>query len=252
MSPSLLLSPLTFALPVIAHRGASAHAPENTMAAFQRAHQDGALWIETDVKLSYDGAPLLMHDDTLDRTTNGKGAVADMKWGDIGKLDAGSWFDPAFGKEHVPHLAECVRYIVENDMRINLELKPCPGRARATSMVTLIEITKIWPEKALPPLISSFDIESLVIAANLHPECPRGLVLNTWQDNWSDLIGKVNAQSIHLEESVLTAERVALLKNSGLVVLAYVVNTPDRARELLSWGVSAVFSDDPAAVLKSL
>src|SRR5882672_3455210 len=122
------LSFLAFRPPVIAHRGARASAPENTMAAFRRAYEDGAKWIEVDIKLTHDGIPIIMHDDTLDRTTDGKGPVADMLWDDMQKLEAGNWFGPGFAGERVPRLSEVLHFVLEHNMRINMELKPCPGR----------------------------------------------------------------------------------------------------------------------------
>lgn len=243
---------LKFASPVIAHRGASALAPENTLAAFERAHEDGCLWIESDVKLTYDGIPILMHDETLERTTNGIGLVADMKWNELQKLDAGSWFDPAYTQEPIPHLDELLTFIIDHNMRLNLELKPCTGRTKATVMVALIELTKIWPDNFPVPLVSSFDMEALTIAANLHPECPRGLLLEKWEDDWVDRAQQIGASSIHIDEKDLTRDQIEKLVESPYVILTYTVNNPARAKELLHWGVSAVFSDNPGEILKYL
>ncbi|MDX2027517.1 MAG: glycerophosphodiester phosphodiesterase [Alphaproteobacteria bacterium] len=244
--------PFSFRPPVIAHRGASALAPENTMAAFRLAREQGAVWIETDVKLTRDGVPILMHDDTLDRTTDGKGPVAAQDWADIKKLDAGSWFDPAFTGERVPHLADFLRFALDHNLRINLEIKPCPGRARSTAMVTLIETSKIWPADVLPPLISSFDVEALTIAAQLHPEWPRGLLLEEWDENWQDVMAKTQASLIHLGSDALTQERIALLHKAGIPVLAHTVNSLPRAQELLQQGADGVFWDNPSEIIKTL
>ncbi len=241
-----------FLPPVIAHRGVRSQAPENTLAAFKKAREEGILWIETDIKLTHDGVPVLMHDDTLDRTTSGKGPVADMHWAEMGKLDAGSWFNPSFAEERVPLLAEALRYTLDNNMRINLELKPCPGRTQATVMVTLIEAAKIWPHDYPPPLISSFDTEALVIASRLHPDWPRGLLLDDWHDDWRDRLSKANADSIHMKADVLSAERMHQFVKAEVPVLAYTVNDPLRAKELLHWGVRAVFSDNPKEIAKAL
>ncbi|MDE2030139.1 MAG: glycerophosphoryl diester phosphodiesterase, partial [Alphaproteobacteria bacterium] len=189
---------LNFRPPVIAHRGARARAPENTMAAFEAAREDGAAWIETDVKLTADGVPVLIHDDLLDRTTNGHGAVADMDWAEMRELDAGGWFAPVFAGARVPRLAELLAFARDSDMRINLELKPCPGRALATVMVSMIEAAKLWPADAPPPLISSFDAEALTIASRLHPGWPRGLLLDGWRDDWRELAGLTRASTLHV------------------------------------------------------
>ncbi len=246
------LSSFSFQPPVIAHRGARREAPENTLAAFRLAREQGAMWIEADIKLTHDGVPILMHDDELDRTTNREGLVADVDWADIQKLDAGSWFDSKFKDERVPRLADLLQFAMANDMRVNLELKPCPGRTQATAMVTLIEAAKIWPRDVAPPLISSFDTEALVIAAGLHPEWPRGLLLEKWQEDWTDLVHKTKASTVHLDMDILTRERVQYFTDAHLPVLAYTVNDPVKAMELFRWGVRAVFSDNPGEIIKAL
>ncbi len=251
-APRLPRADLRFEPPVIAHRGSRSRAPENTLAAFRRAREDGALWVETDVKLTQDGVPVLMHDDTLDRTTSGHGPVADMPWTDMQAVDAGSWFGAPFAGERVPRLGDALKLALELGLRINLELKPSPGRTQATAMVSLIEAAKIWPEDRQPPLISSFDIESLTIAAGLHPEWPRGLLLETWRDDWAVLVAATTADAIHIAAEELSKNRVEALAETRLPVLAYTVNSPSRAKELLQWGVTAVFSDNPKEILKVL
>jgi len=247
----MVLKNLDFIPPVIAHRGSASRAPENTILAFKAALEDGARWIETDVKLTSDGVPILMHDDTLDRTTNGKGLVADMMWSDIKNLDAGTWFGAAFGETRVPVLGELLSLAREAGLRLNLELKPCPGRARATAMVVLIEAAKLWPEAEPVPLISSFDIEALSIAAQLHPDWPRGLLLDEWREDWRELVSKTNATTLNLNVDLLTPERLLMFRKAQMPVLAYTVNESMTAQELIKSGVSAVFTDNPAALIKS-
>ncbi|MFY9287382.1 MAG: glycerophosphodiester phosphodiesterase [Alphaproteobacteria bacterium] len=242
----------TFLPPVIAHRGVRSEAPENTMAAFAKVAASGASWIETDVKLTHDGVPILMHDDTVNRTTNGKGAVADLTWDDIQKLDAGSWFNPGFAGEPVPLLIDALRFVLDHNLRINLELKPCPGRTQATTMITLIEMMKIWPHNYPPPLLSSFDVEALTIASRLHPDWPRGLLLDEWHADWPELVSKTVASTINLNASLITQQRMRQLLQADLPILAYTVNDPLRAKELLHWGVTAVFSDNPREIIKAL
>jgi glycerophosphoryl diester phosphodiesterase len=242
----------TFQPPVIAHRGVRSLAPENTLAAFQKTPASGARWIETDVKLTHDGVPILMHDDTLDRTTNGKGAVADMTWADMQRLDAGSWFGPNFAGERIPTLVETLNYVLKNNLHINLEIKPCPGRAQATTMVALIEAAKVWPQDYPPPLISSFDTEALMIAAQLHPGWPRGLLLDNWREDWRDIVHKTGASVIGMGDQNLTEARAGHLVHTRLPVLVYTVNDPVRAKELLHWGITAIFSDSPEEIIKAL
>lgn len=222
------------------------------MPAFIAAREDGAQWIETDVKLTEDGVPVLMHDDTLDRTTNGSGLVADMTWADMQQLDAGSWFAPEFAGTPVPALEELLVFARAAHMRLNLEIKPSPGRARATTMITLINTARVWPHALPPPLISSFDIESLLIAAQLHPGWPRSLLLDEWREDWQELAVLTQATVLSLNANMLTPARIAMLNASSFPLLAYTINDSTRARVLLQAGFRAVLSNDPANVLGSL
>jgi glycerophosphoryl diester phosphodiesterase len=242
---------INFFPPFIAAGGACIRAPENTMASFAAAREDGAGWIEADVKLTADGIAILMHDDTLDRTTNGRGNVADMTWAQMRDLDAGSWFAPSFTGTRVPALAELLAFARATGMRLNLEIKPCPGRARATTIVALIEIAKAWPEAALPPLISSFDIEALTVAAQLHPGWPRGLLLAQWREDWREVMTLTRATTLNINADLLTPERLAILRQTHVPMLAWNVSDAAQARDLFAGGVKAVFCDDPAQLLKA-
>ena len=222
------------------------------MSAFIAAHADGVRWIETDVKLSSDGMPLLMHDDTLERTTNGQGLVAETSWAEMEALDAGSWFSPAFAGERVPRLADLLVFARDAEMRLNLELKPCPGRTQATTMVAMIEIAKIWADATLRPLISSFDVEALIIASQLHPGWPRGLMLEEWREDWHDLVTLTRATTLHLKADLVTPERLALLRETNLPILCYGIQDDFQAQRLLHSGIRAVFSDHPAETLRTL
>ena len=149
-------------------------------------------------------------------------------------------------------MSDLLLFARDNGLRLNLELKPCSGRTRATTMVALIEATTLWPDSAPPPLISSFDIDALVIASQLHPEWPRGLLLDDWRDDWRELAVQTRASTLNFNADLLTPERLTLLKTAHLPILAYTVNDAKQAVSLLQNGVSAVFSDDPAALLPAL
>ncbi len=247
-----MTSSLRFHPPFIAHRGVSALAPENTMAAFRLVPQSGTKWFEFDVHLTSDGVPVVIHDDRLERTTDGKGKVADMMWADMQKLDAGSWFDKKFKGERVPHLAEVLHFALTCDLRPVIEIKPCPGRAQATTMVTLIEAAKIWPHEHTSPLIVSFDPEVLGIASRLQPHWPRGLSFEKWHEDWRQRAAKVHAAVVSMDTGILTRERMQSMVRYGMALLVYTVNDPARARELLSQGARGIFSDNPQALVKAL
>jgi len=222
------------------------------MAAFRLAAESGVKWIEFDVHLTQDGMPIIIHDDTLDRTTNRKGNVADLSWVDIQQLDAGSWFDAKFSGERVPHMKEVLNLALERKLRPMIEIKPSPGRTQATTMVTLIEAAQIWPHTLPPPMILSFDREALGIASTLQPHWPRGISFEVWQDDWREQAAKVGAEALVMDSDFLTHERMINLQHGGLPVLVYTVNEADRAKQLLDQGARALFTDQPKELSSAL
>lgn len=247
-----MIPALVFIPPVIAHRGAGQVAPENTLAAIRGVREQGVNWVELDVKITYDGVPILMHDETLERTTTGQGLVSDVSWEDLQRLDAGVHFGSRFAGEPVPHLSDAVNEVLKNNLSLMLEMKPCPGRAKATAMVAMIEIAKIWPERDIYPVISSFDLECLEIAAQLEPHWPRIIFMRQWDNVWKNWAKQLGVSGVALPQEQLTHDRVRELILADLTILAYTVNDPVRAKELLAWGVSAVYSDDPRTILSHL
>ncbi|MFA4994350.1 MAG: glycerophosphodiester phosphodiesterase family protein [Bdellovibrionales bacterium] len=247
----MALQKIDFFPPIIAHRGAPLRAPENTIESFVCARDAGAKWIETDVTLTSDGIPVLMHDETLDRTTNGHGPIAEMTWEKIQQLDAGSWFSPAFAGTRVTSLTELMAFCTSSRMRLVLELKPSPGRTQATVMVTLIEACKLWPENAPPPMVGSFDVDALMISAQLRPDWPRGLFLEKWRDDWIETAFLTQASTVTMRDDMLTPERLPLIKNSPFPLLAYTINDKARMKELLKNGIKAVFSDNATGLLNN-
>jgi glycerophosphoryl diester phosphodiesterase len=242
---------IQFSPPIIAHRGAPLAAPENTLESFIAARDAGVSWIETDVKLTSDGVPVLLHDETLDRTTSGHGPIAQMTWDEVQRLDAGGWFSPSFSGTRVTTLARTLDFCAESRLRLILELKPSPGRTQATVMVALIEAAKMWPEAVPPPVISSFDADALAISAQLRPDWPRALLLSEWSENWVETAVLTQANAVAINDELLTPERLESLQKAPVPPLAYTVNDPARAQELLKKGIRAIYSDDAIGLLKA-
>ena len=234
---------------VIGHRGAAALAPENTLAALRRAADLGVRLVEVDVKLTADGVPILMHDDTLDRTTDGSGPVRDLAAADIGRLDAGRWFGDAFAGEPVPTLREALALAVARDLSINLEIKPCPGRAVETATVALTEARAHWPADRPPPLISSFNAEALTAARRAAPDWPMAILFVKPPEDWRAQADAISAATIHIAAAETGADSLAELTAAARPVLAYTVNDAARARQLWAAGVAAVFTDVPDVLL---
>ena len=236
----------TLRLPrLIGHRGAARHAPENTLASVRMAALQGAPWVEVDVKLTADGVPVLMHDDTLDRTTNGRGKVAETRFEALSRLDAGRWFSPAFIGEPVPTLAALIDLVAQLDLGLNLEIKPCPGRAAETAGVALSMAYSLWPEGKPPPLVSSFEFEALETARRVVPSWPIGYLIDRRHPDWRAQADAVGAATINVNARKETAATIAEYRATGRPVLAYTVNTLPAAQEVLGWGVHGVFTDTP-------
>lgn len=227
---------------IVAHRGGGKLAPENTLAAIDVGAKYGHTMIEFDAKLSQDQQIFLLHDDTLDRTSNGWGVAGDLPWEKLQQLDAGGWFSREFQHEPLPLLSEVAARCQQHGMMANIEIKPTTGLERETGHVIALAARQLWQGQTLP-LLSSFSFAALETAMQAAPELPRGLLLDEWHDDWREMTAALDCTSIHLNYKLLDAERTALLKDAGLWILVYTVNQTDRARELLSWGVDAICTD---------
>jgi glycerophosphoryl diester phosphodiesterase len=241
---------MSFSLPkVIGHRGAAGHAPENTLAGIRKSAELGVRMVEFDVKLTGDGVPVVIHDDTVDRTTDGTGPVRDMTFDRIRSLDAGIRFGREFEGERVPSLDEALRLCVELDLAINIEIKPCPGREAETAEVALTRARALWPAERPAPLISSFALESLRQAMETAPDWPRGYLIWERPDDWRDNVARLRPATLNVCHEKETPRTIADYRETGLPVLAYTVNEAPRARTLYGLGVTAVFSDRPDEIL---
>ena len=228
---------------LFAHRGGGALAPENTLAALELGARLGYRASEFDVKLSRDAVPFLLHDTTLERTTNGTGIAGELDWASLQALDAGAWHSPPFRGEPLPPLEEVARFIVARGLLANVEIKPTPGRARETGAAVARACARLWAGAPVAPLLSSFDYEALEAAREAAPQLPRGwLVESPEEDDFARLAG-VEAVSLHCSHKAVTPELVARLHGRGLRLLAWTVNDPERAERLLGWGVDGLFTD---------
>lgn len=230
----------------VAHRGGGWLAPENTLAAMRVGYARGYRMVECDVKLTGDGTLMLMHDDLVDRTTNGSGRVAGMTWGEIARLDAGHYRrDPApeYVGEPVPSLLSIARYCLANAMAINIEIKPCPGREFETGAAAAIEAKRLWRDVELPPLLSSFSEASLEAARQFAPELPRALLQHELTDDWADRLARLDCIGLDANFRVLSPEIVARAKTLGYRVLCYTPNELATVEALEGWGVDCVITD---------
>lgn len=228
---------------VIAHRGGGVLAPENTLAGLELAQNLGFQGVEFDVKLSEDETPILMHDDTLDRTTDGHGPVADHPYREIADLDAGGWFGNEFIGEPVPAFAAAAALCLQAGLWANVEIKPCAGRERETGEVVARMAKLLWSGADLPPLLSSFSAIALEAAAVEAPELPRALLVVEVPVNWQAQMQRLQCVSLHASHRHLNAALIKAVHDAGYGVLAYTVNDSELALDLLEWGVDALVTD---------
>lgn len=226
--------------PVIGHRGACAHAPENTLASFAKAAELGCAMVEFDVRLSADGVPVVFHDNRLERCTNGRGPVGRLTLDQLRRLDAG-------GGQAIPTLAEVLTLCDARGLGVNMEIKPDRGTGSATAAAALAVARQAW--RGPPPLVSSFDGDALAAARDLMPVWPRSLLVERVPAAWPELIRRYACVALAAHHRALPALVAAQLTGAGLAVLAYTVNRPGRAARLWRRGISAVFCDAPDRLL---
>lgn len=237
---------------VIAHRGGGGLAPENTLAAIRTGAQRGFAGVEFDVMLSRDSVPVLIHDETLERTTNGTGAVASAAWEDLAALDAGTWFGAAFAGEPLPRYEDAARLCVDLGLWANVEIKPAGGFERETGRVVAAMSAALWRAAPVAPLVSSFSTDALEAAAAAAPGLARGLLVEAIPDDWRNAVVRLGCVSLHCSFRHLTMEQARAVKDAGCALLCYTVNDPATARELFAWGVDAVVTDRLDLVLPEL
>jgi glycerophosphoryl diester phosphodiesterase len=240
-----VITSFNFVPPVVAHRGASAYAPENTMAAFMQAAQLGAKWLEFDVMLAACGTPIVFHDEILDRTTNGHGAVHSYPYTVLQTLDAGSWFQPQFTGERIPTCQQVLDFLYDTGMHANIELKPLPGQEEAL----VLQVLKIIAGKSTSFLFSSFSIPTLYYLRQHAPTCAIGLLMDNLNLDWQQVAKALQCISIHVYDGILTPALAQKIQNMRKQLLCYTVNEPLHAHTLFSWGVDAVFSDAPDKII---
>ena len=238
----------------IAHRGGGTLAPENTLAAIRDGMARGYRAVEFDVMLTADDVPVLMHDATFGRTVAGRGSVAGMRWAELARCDAGSWFGARFAGEPVPTYAAVMRFCRAHGIWMNVELKPAPGFEERTGRVVAASTAEFLEEVRAPSagtvpgteagmLFSSFSSVALDGARAVAPQVPRGILFAAVPGDAVDIALALGCVGVHCAEGTLDAPLVARLHAAALFVLAYTVNDPVRARVLDDAGVDAIFTD---------
>ncbi|HMO46214.1 MAG TPA: glycerophosphodiester phosphodiesterase [Rubrivivax sp.] len=226
-----------------AHRGAGKLAPENTLAAFRLGAEYGYRAFECDVKLSRDGVPFLLHDATLERTTDGVGIAAERSWAELSRLDAGGWHGAHYAGEPLPTLQAVARFLQANGFLLDLEIKPTPGTEAHTGAAVAAEVLKLWQGQATPPLLSSFQPEALRAAREAAPSLPRALLLDRLPDDPVGAARSLQCVALITGHELMDAALVARLHTAGLRALVYTVNDAERAGTLIDWGIDGIVTD---------
>lgn len=227
----------------IAHRGAGTLAPENTLAAFRTGSAHGFRMFECDARLSADGTPFLLHDDTLDRTTNGHGPAGERSWQELSALDAGSWHGPAHAGEPLPSLLAVARWCQAHDALLNIEIKPAPGCEYRTGDVVAAQAWELWEGDGIPPLLTSFSVEALEGAQAGGPALPRGLLLSEMWPGWMHEARRLACVAIVAHHPLWTPAGVADVHRAGMRCLTYTVNEAAQARHLEEMGIDGIITD---------
>jgi glycerophosphoryl diester phosphodiesterase len=227
----------------VAHRGGGKLAPENTLAAMRAGFAHGYRMVEFDVKLSADGVPFLLHDDTLDRTTNGHGRADAMTWTELAKLDAGSWHSPEYAGESLPTLSAIAHWAIANNVACNIEIKPMPGRERETGAAVALDASELWHGAAVAPLLSSFSEESLRAARDAVPELKRAWLVEEIPPDWQARLSQLDCIAFDAFFKVLNADIVAAAHRAGYKVVTWTANDPANVKNLVAWGVDSIITD---------
>jgi glycerophosphoryl diester phosphodiesterase len=240
---------LSIVPPIIAHRGANAYAPENTLAAFLKAKELGLAWVEFDVMLSSDNELVVIHDEDLARTTNGQGAVIDYPYAFLNTLDAGTWFDPQFSTERILNLQTVLTFLYEHQLSANIELKALQHRDEVL-VKNVVEILDHYEGRfTSTPLISSFSRPVLALVRNKSPDTLLGFLMDEWQSDWEKYCDQLQCVAVNVNYTILTYARAQAVKSTGRKLFAYTVNDDACATLLYSWGVDAIFSDCPSNIV---
>ncbi|WP_216638550.1 glycerophosphodiester phosphodiesterase family protein [Endozoicomonas arenosclerae] len=226
-----------------AHRGIPSKAPENTLSGIRLAAQLGARWVELDTQLSKDRIPVVMHDETLDRTTNGSGLLREKTLDELRMLDTGEWYKPEYSGELFPILEEVLEECKKLDLTLNLELKLYP----ASEPVALVErVIELLQENEFPLdklLLSSFSREALVRCRELVPQVRRGFISDKADFGLNNVLKEVAPYSIHLDHRILTPEMARDIKGTGTVLAIWTMNEPEKVESFFDMGVDNIITD---------
>ena len=221
---------------IVAHRGGGILYPENTLGAIRMGAALGFKGVEFDVMLAGDGTPVLIHDETVDRTTDGKGSVPGMTYAQL----SGFRISEA---ERIPKYEDAARLCRDLGLWANVEIKPAKGHERATGEAVARMTADLWRGAPLPPVLSSFSVEALDAAKAAAPELPRGYLVVGIPANWRETMARLGCVALHCNRKALKDDLAHQIRAAGYAILCWTVNDRRQARKLLRRGASCIVTD---------
>ncbi|MBM7456417.1 glycerophosphoryl diester phosphodiesterase [Oceanisphaera litoralis] len=227
------------------HRGVASLAPENTLAGLREAHRLGLEWVEIDVQLTRDEQVVVIHDEKVDRCTDGRGWVRQYDRNELSRLDAGSWFSPAFAEERIPLLQDYLALAIRLGIHVNIELKLYPEDDAERLCRRVSEVLEQGAFDKHMLLFSSFEPDCIKFMHELQPDIPRALLVERIPDDWQTQLQQLDCTSLHCHHRHLTRAQALAVKAAGYRLNCYTVNHIDEAATLAAWGVDMIFTDQP-------
>ena len=221
---------------IVAHRGGGLLAPENTLGAIRTGASLGFKAVEFDVMLAADGVPVLIHDETTERTTGVKGRVAQMRAAQLESLDAGNG-------EGIPRFERAAELCRRLGLWANVEIKPAAGFERQTGETVARMAKDVFKGAAQPPLLSSFSLSALLAAQEAVPELPRGYLVEEVPPDWESKLKRLACVSLHCNHKKLDPALIAPIRGAGYAIACWTVNDPAWARRLVDQGVDCIIAD---------
>jgi len=229
---------------IIAHRGGGSLAPENTLAAIRLGQSLGYTAHEFDVKLTLDDRAVLLHDATLDRTTDGSGRPADLMLEELRKLDAGAWHSEPYRGEPIPTFAEVAQLLLSKGTLADIEIKPTPGFDWRTGTRVALEAQQLWQSAAAKPIFTSFSFEALMAAKEAASEFPRGWLVSRFTNADWKRMEDLEAVALVTSHEHFPPDAIERVKTKGYRVMVYTINDAGVARQYLDAGIDAIVTDN--------
>ena len=231
---------------VVAHRCGGTLAPENTLIGLELAVAHHCAAVEFDVMLSGSSTPILIHDETLQRTTDGRGRVSDTPDAALFALDAGAWKSPDFTGQRIPRLSETLDRCVALGLAVNAEIKPASGFDEATGRAAAALCARFATKLSF--LLSSFSVSALEAAREVAPDLPRALLVERIPADWAQVAARLDLDGFVCNTRHLTQKTAQALREAGFGLAVYTENDPAHAATLFGWGVQSVITDRPDRV----